>query len=78
MQGVSDGHRNGSVVASVYRWVVGRPLRAHEVTSEQITPVQGIVARVPFRIPTGEEDGAAAVDSAPIDAPAATEPDFKV
>jgi amino acid transporter len=41
---VSDGHRNGSVAASVYHWVVGRPLRAHEVTSEQITPVQGLSA----------------------------------
>ena len=44
MHGVSDGQRNGSVVASVYRWVVGRPLRAHEATSEQITPVQGLSA----------------------------------
>ena len=41
---MSDGHHSGSVVASVYRWVVGRPLRARAVTSEQISPVQGLSA----------------------------------
>lgn len=41
---MSDRRRKGTVAASVYRWVVGRPLRAREVTSEQITPVQGLSA----------------------------------
>ena len=32
------------MVAAAYRWVIGRPLRSAELTTEQITPVQGLSA----------------------------------
>jgi hypothetical protein len=42
---VSEGQPAGqSAVASAWRWLIGPPLRAREVSKERITPVEGLPA----------------------------------